>query len=394
MKIESDNEKITVLLIEDDEDDYVIIRELLSEIRTHEFGLKWVSQYDEAKQELDRSGYDVCLLDYRLGGQTGLELLNEAEAQRSKIPIVLLTGQGDYKVDIMAMKSGASDYVVKDDLTTSLLERTIRYAVERARAREALAQAHNDLEKKVKERTAQLAEANWALERQSERVRNFAYSISHDLKSPAISLHGLTRRLRKKYRAVLDERGKTYCDHILKASEQIISLVEQINKYISAKEGRILIQQIEMKEILGLIRQEFLDSLDSRGIIWQVPEVIAPVRADRVCVTRILRNLVDNALKYGGNDLSRIEIGFEESEENHIFSVSDDGAGINEEDRQGLFEMFSRKSEKGKPDGAGMGLAIVKELAERHGGSAWLDERTCAGFKVSVALSKYPKIAG
>jgi PAS domain S-box-containing protein len=121
-----DEPRLRVVLVEDDEDDYVIIRDLLSEIGQYE--LEWVSSYDDALNALEREEHDVCLLDYRLGERSGLDMLREASERGYKAPIILLTGRGDRNLDLEAMQAGAADYLVKGQIDAPLLERAIRYA--------------------------------------------------------------------------------------------------------------------------------------------------------------------------------------------------------------------------------------------------------------------------
>ena len=120
---------LKVLLVEDDEDDYVIICDLLSEMER--FELEWVIDYEDALKAIEREEHDVCLLDYRLGERSGLELLREALRRGYKAPIILLTGQGDREVDLEAMQAGAADYLIKGQIDAPLLERSIRYAFTR-----------------------------------------------------------------------------------------------------------------------------------------------------------------------------------------------------------------------------------------------------------------------
>src|SRR4028118_2101385 len=124
-----DDLRLKVLLVEDDEDDYVIIRDLLSGME--KFELKWVTDYDHALEMIERKEHDVCLLDYRLGERSGLELLREALRRGYKAPIILLTGQGDREVDLEATPAGAADYLIKGQIDAPLLERSIRYAFTR-----------------------------------------------------------------------------------------------------------------------------------------------------------------------------------------------------------------------------------------------------------------------
>jgi len=127
-----------VLLVDDDEDDFVITRALISEIGAHRYRLDWVSSYKDAMAAIQRREHDICLLDYRLGEQTGLELLRELKSSSRCPPMILLTGQGDQKIDLEAMKAGAADYLIKGQLTAYQLDRAIRYAIERKRGEERL----------------------------------------------------------------------------------------------------------------------------------------------------------------------------------------------------------------------------------------------------------------
>lgn len=136
---------LRILLIEDDEDDYILVRSMLSDIYGPEFKIDWVSTFEEALNEMEACRYDVYLLDFRLGDHNGLEVLHEAEVRKCLAPIIFLTGQEDYEVDVEAMKGGATDYLVKGQISAQLLERAIRYAVERKRAEEALRRSEESL---------------------------------------------------------------------------------------------------------------------------------------------------------------------------------------------------------------------------------------------------------
>jgi two-component system, cell cycle sensor histidine kinase and response regulator CckA len=129
---------VRVLLVDDDEDDYILTRDWFSEIEGTKFELEWLTSYDVAVEAIARNQHDVYLLDYRLGERTGLELLQEAVANGCKAPIILLTGQGDREVDLEAMKAGAADYLDKSQLGALLLERSLRYAIERKQAEQKI----------------------------------------------------------------------------------------------------------------------------------------------------------------------------------------------------------------------------------------------------------------
>ena len=129
---------VTVLLVDSDENDYILISNLLSESQMGTFEVEWVGTYVEGLEKTSENQHDVYMLDDRLGDRTGLELLRSALEKGCTEPIILLTGQGDRQVDIEAMNAGAADYLIKSKLEPQLLERSVRYAIERKRVEKAL----------------------------------------------------------------------------------------------------------------------------------------------------------------------------------------------------------------------------------------------------------------
>lgn len=222
----------------------------------------------------------------------------------------------------------------------------------------------------------------------SDKIKIFAYSVSHDLKNPAVALHGFTKLFIKKYRDTLDEKGIFYCDRINKISDQIISLVEQINLYMSTKEQPIVLELINARKIFQTIKHEYSIQLSQRGIKWIESEMDIEIRADRLALLRVFRNFIDNSLKYGGDDLSKIEISYSESAEAHIFSVKDDGIGLDPDDCKKIFDPFKRSKKISEVEGSGLGLAIVKEIAELHNGRVWGESDGKRGVTFYFAIAK------
>src|SRR2546425_10849284 len=136
---------IRVLLIEDCESDYILTRRMLSSIENQVVDLEWVSSWQTGIEAIRRAGHDVCLLDYRIGGGDGLELLKESRKTFHNAPVILLTGVADYRLDIEAMQLGAADFLVKDQITPALLERSIRYAIAQVRNLEELRRQQDEL---------------------------------------------------------------------------------------------------------------------------------------------------------------------------------------------------------------------------------------------------------
>lgn len=227
------------------------------------------------------------------------------------------------------------------------------------------------------------------LKQTSEKIKLFAFSIAHDLKTPAVALHGLAKLLADKYGDTLNEKGRSFCTNIMGASEQIVSLVDKINTYITTRENPLNIEYISPREILQLIHDEFSTRLNVLDVKWAVPDDMPEkIAADRIALIRVMRNLIDNSLKYGGENLTRIEIGFKETLDHHIFSVANNGRVINKDDLQKIFGIFERKGYSRETSGTGLGLAIVKEIVEQHHGESWVESRQGKGMIFFFSISR------
>lgn len=291
------------------------------------------------------------------------------------------------------------------NLLNAVAER-LGHIIEHKLANDALQKAHDELQVRVAERTKELAaqnrhllseirerkKAEADLQESAEKIKIFAYSVAHDLKNPAIATYGLARILNKKFGDALSERGKVICEQIQRSSEDIAALVEKINMFIATKETPLHIENISLKNILLTLYEEFSSQLLLRSVQWSIPDNMPDsIIADRLAVTRIFRNIIENALKYGGDGLGKIDISYRFTDELHIFTVTDDGQGVTEEDSQDIFNWFKRKKQTLIPEsgGTGMGLAIVREIAATHGGAVWQEPVKPKGVTFCVSLSRH-----
>jgi two-component system cell cycle sensor histidine kinase/response regulator CckA len=167
---------LRVLLVEDDEDDYIMVRDLLSEVQENRFRLDWVSSYEEGEKSILKSEHDVYLVDYRLSQRTGLELLRSVLQKGCRAPVIMLTGLGDHDVDAKVLQTGAADYLVKGQINSSLLSRSIRYSLERAKTLETLRESE--------ERFKRLADATL------EGIAFLKDGLIYDLNQAAATMFG------------------------------------------------------------------------------------------------------------------------------------------------------------------------------------------------------------
>ncbi|MGI9449152.1 MAG: EAL domain-containing protein [Geminicoccaceae bacterium] len=133
-------DNMRVLLIDDDEDDYLLTRELLAEVFGRHLKLDWINNWQHALEAVFEARHDIVIVDYRLGERNGLELVREAVHLGCGVPFIVLTGEGNREIDLEAMRAGATDYLVKGEINGPLLDRSIRYAIERHRAERRLAE--------------------------------------------------------------------------------------------------------------------------------------------------------------------------------------------------------------------------------------------------------------
>ena len=156
--------KIRVCIVDDDEDYFVITKDLLSESDSFSFITSWIPTFEQAICEIRQVDYDVFLFDYRLGKDNGLDLLKEVIAKGIRTPVIMLTGQGDKDIDFEAMRRGAADYLVKGKIDGAVLERSIRYAIEHNKTLDQLRASRDSLYSTTKQLEKALASINEELE--------------------------------------------------------------------------------------------------------------------------------------------------------------------------------------------------------------------------------------
>jgi PAS domain S-box-containing protein len=211
-----DSHHIHLLLIEDNPGDAGLIREMLAESKGMSFELEWTETLSEGIERLALGGIDVVLLDLALTDSTGLETLRRLRAASPYAPVVVvLSGLSDEEISFQAVQEGAQDYLIKGQVDSSLLVRSIRYALERGEEQEALRGARVELENRVRERTADLVKANEALSKSQHLLQGIL-----DNSTAMISVKDLQGRymlVNHGYEKVFHANsesfvGKTVCD--------------------------------------------------------------------------------------------------------------------------------------------------------------------------------------
>jgi signal transduction histidine kinase len=353
-------ERVRVLLVEDDEDDYILTRDLLYEIDGQRFELEWLSSYEEAIARVGRNDFDVALFDFRLGARTGLELLRAARERRCTAPVILMTGQGDLEVDLQAMQSGAADYLVKGEIDAALLERSIRYAIQQQRMEEE------------RIRLAREQEARSQAEAANRAKDEFLALVSHELRTPLQAVIGWVALLEQgSLDAAQQARAIEVIGRNARAQAQIIDDLLDISRIVNGT-LRLSLQPVELAPILEKTVEALHPASETKSIDLQVriEETPAQVSGDAGRLQQIFSNLLSNAIKFtpeGG----RVEVELARVGDRACVVVRDTGRGIPADFLPRVFERFHQAEGTGgdRKGGLGLGLAIARYLVEAQGGS-------------------------
>ena len=315
---------LEILLVEDNPGDARLFKHHLNTASRDTFPSPTVTHVQSMGKALDaltEASYNLVLLDLGLPESSGLETLDRyldsVDDGQDQIPVVVLTGLKDDKIAIEAIERGAQDYLFKDEIDENVLNRTIRYALERHRQQQQL-------------------------QRQNRRLERFANVVSHDLRNP---LNVAMARVE-----LIDHEQSPVIERNLKRMEAIISDVLTL-----AREGDA-VEETEQINLKTVANDAWRQVKTSDATLSCEKEAI--ITANRSRWKQLLENLFRNSVEHGGNDVT-IRVGVL----TNGFYIEDDGPGIPEKKQDSVFEPGYSTNE----DGTGLGLNIVQEIAQSHG---------------------------
>ena len=390
---------IKLLLVEDNRGDARLIEALLAE-NGLDFELTWVDRLASGLECLKRESFDVLLLDLGLPDSQGLHTLTQTLTEASALPIVLLTGLDDKTIASAALQSGAQDYLVKGQVTPDLLERSLRYAVERKRTSEALRKAQlslqeyaEQLEEMVATRTKELHDAQEQLMRREKLaiLGQLAGSIGHDLRNPLGAIKNAVYYLNMRLEALAPDVQEMLgiLNLEINNSERIIN---SLLNYARTKAPNR--QPLHINEV---IQEALSQSTMAEDVVvtCQLNENLPTILADPDQLRQVFSNLIQNGIQaMSSTSSAEIPDGGQLTIKTEVLnadwvaiSFTDTGVGIPEKDREKLFEpLFTTKAK-----GIGLGLALVKTLVEGHNGRVEVQSDGVPG-KGSVFTIKLPLI--
>ena len=377
--------RVKVLLIEDNRADARLIQESLAVAKDNPFDLEVAETLATGLERLNAGGVDAMLLDLALPDSFGFETFTTVKPQSPGVAIIVLTGQDDQTLARKLVREGAQDFLPKAEVSGNNLTRAIFHAIDRERLEQKFRKLNEELEGRIKDRTAELEATNAELEA-------FSFSVSHDLRAPLTHLHGFSSLLLDNHGSQLNEDGKRYLRNIKDGTMRMSALIDAL--LMLAKVGRqeLKVREVGLNGLVEEVLKEFEKETKERGIEWLVgPLPFVP--CDYRLMRQVLVNLLSNALKYTRNrEHAVIEIGSEVMDGKETILVRDNGVGFDMKYADKLFAPFQRLHREKEFEGSGIGLATVQRIIHKHSGRIWAHAQPGLGatfyFTVGAAASK------
>ncbi len=389
---------LKILLVEDSLSDATLLQESLSQAGGH-FHFTHVASWAEAADQLRDKCFDLLLLDMSLPDSSGRATFVRARAAAPHLPIVVLTGLEDEALGLEAVRHGIQDYLVKGQLEGHLIARSIRYALERKQTEEALARSRDELERLVQQRTAALRETVAELE-------HVSYALIHDLRAPLRALQGFSEFLLKDCGECQSTVNRDYLSRISTAAHRMDQLVIDALSYTKVLRGQLPMTRVDLLPLLrGLI--DTYPNLQPFKSDIRIDGEFPPVLGNEAGLTQCFSNLLGNAAKFvlpgvrpqirlwaetvhgpqpaSHNPVSGTQHGSDTPQNERVrVWVEDKGLGIPQSFQPRIFDMFQRGNSG--QEGTGIGLAIVRKVVERMGGSVGVQSQEGAGSRFWVEL--------
>lgn len=366
-------QQTTILLIEDDEEDYFLLKKVLTKMSNTHYNIVWESDYAAGLTKMLAGNHDICLLDYRLGAQNGIDLTKQARSQGYALPIVLLTGASESEIDIQALQAGADDYISKGNLNEDLIRRIIRYAIERKKA-------EREREKLLSEQLASQA---------LEKKRNeFISMVVHELRTPLTSLKAHAQILRKRFLLTGDEPIIRTTTRMNTQINKLTELISDFQDVTRIEGGKLQFREsyFSFDELVNELVEEIQPITEKHTIISE-GETKQTVWGDQGRIGQVITNLIMNAIKYAPNT-NRILVTKTTDNTYVTLRVRDFGPGIPKDLQAKIFDPFYRLDgvKRQAISGLGLGLYIASSIIKRQEGKLWVESEIGEGSTFCFTL--------
>lgn len=378
-------DQIRVLLVEDDEEDYILTRDLLEEMGTPTCALDWASTFEAGLKLVNEHRHDLYLFDFRLGARTGLDLLRAAIEAGESAPIMLMTGAGGELVAVEALRLGAADYFPKNLMSAKSLHRAITNALEKAHLRRRLLEHQHYLE-----------HTNQVLTKQHAEIQRFYHTLAHELKTPLTAAREFTAILLDGLAGPLTSEQEEYLSISKDCVDQMTKLINDLLDITRLDTGKLSIQR--NPENLELLIAHAVAAMNTtaqkKSIMISASSQLDPPTAwiDQSRMTQVLTNLLSNAIKFTppGGTITVEARDDPDTPSSVRISISDTGCGIAPDHLDHIFDRLYQVEEGHSriESGLGLGLTITREIVMLHGGSISVHSQLGQGTRFTIIIPK------
>lgn len=362
-----------------------------------------------AREELD---YVICtepdqLLKEAAAG-VGVLLLEEERLRRqhreltafldslppwSEPPLILLTGRRGQSAEKILVEQFRNITLLERPISSVSLISHLR-AGRQARKRQYqmrdllthLRQISQGLEQEVAERTAEAERRRLEAERSNERLQHFASTISHDLRQPLLVISRYLQLLEKRSGDRLDATSRDFIAHMSTSADRLQTMVSGVLAYSRIGSQSLKPEIVDAAEVVALACANLEVAIADTGAAITHDQPLPRCRADKLQLVQLVQNLISNGLKFVRDDRPHIHISAEQRSGTWQFKVRDNGIGIDPAQHQLIFKLFNRAHDKNGYAGTGIGLAVCKQIVERHGGSIWVESAPGEGASFCFTL--------
>jgi len=252
----------------------------------------------------------------------------------------------------------------------------------------ALAIGVNEMISHLKRLWEEKEKAMEEVRRVNKELEDLVYIMSHDLKAPLRAITGFSSFLLEDYGDKLDEEGRDYLNRLVKAAKHMEALINDLLEYSRIERIKRPYKWVDLKEIVEKAI-EFVQPPDNVRISY--PENMPELYMDDVKMQQVFINLIANGIKYNDKEEIRIEIGFEEKDDEFKIWVKDNGIGIDEKYYEDIFKIFKRLHTQEEREGTGIGLSIVRKIITQHQGRIWVESQKGKGSCFYFTIPKRRK---
>ena len=372
--------KAAVLMVDDRPDNLLALEALLQPL---ELRLVRASSGEEALKRLLGDEFAVILLDVQMPGMDGFETAAHIkQRERTKdVPIIFLTAiSREVQHQLRGYDAGAVDYLAKP-FEPEVLRAKVAVFVDLWAKNQLLQRQSELLELRLRERDqAQEALARQAmeLERSNAELEQFAHVVSHDLQEPLHTLSGFLELLAEQHTDQLDDDGRLYVQRARSGADRMRGLVRDLLEYARVSTRSQPFGTVDMQAACDEVINDLHEEIEAAGATVKAQD-LPTVNGDRFQMAQLLRNLLENAVKFRGEQAPVVDVTCERDDDEWLFAVADNGIGIDPRYGIHVFTIFQRLHGRDDYAGTGVGLAICKKIVERHGGRIWVDSTPNGG---------------